>query len=86
MAVIEEEEGIPAFDPLDRPVRGAKSIAAVTGLTVPQAYYALESGYLDADKFGGKWESTARRLRRVAVVAPDWQPRRPSPKEPLDAA
>lgn len=80
------EEGF-LDDPLDRPIYGAKDIARVAGLTLPQAYHALESGYLDADKFGGKWISTPRRLRRVAVARPDWQPRKPGCKnEPLDAA
>jgi hypothetical protein len=80
------EEALDALDPLDRPIRGAAAIGRVLGFTRPQAYHALESGYVDADKFGGRWVSTARRLRRVAIVAPGWQPRKPSSKEPLDAA
>jgi len=30
---------------------------------VRKAYYALEMGYIDADKFGRQWRSTLRRIR-----------------------
>lgn len=74
------------LDPLDRPIFGASAIGQVLGLKPRQAFHALESGYLDADKFGGRWVSTARRLRRVAIAASNWQPRKPNSKEPQDAA
>jgi hypothetical protein len=71
-------------DPLDRPVYGAANIARVVGLSINQTYLALEKRYLDADKFGRRWVSTPRRLKRVATVSPDWRPRKSN--EPLDAA
>ena len=80
-------EEVFAGDPQDRPVYGAANIGRVVGLSRTQAYLALEKGYLDADKFGRRWVSTPRRLKRVAIVAPDWQPRKPNnSKEPYDAA
>ena len=63
-------------DPEDRPVYGAADIGRVVGLSRTQAYLALENGYLDADKFGRRWVSTPRRLKRFAVMSPDWQPRK----------
>lgn len=75
---------------LDRPVYGARAIAEILNLRDDKgkpdrrkAYYMLEAGYADAVKIGGRWTSTPRRLLRVSVVAPDWQPRKPGPKEPL---
>lgn len=58
-----------AGDPLDRPVFGATDIGRVVGLSRNQTYHALERGYLDADKFGRLWVSTARRLNRFAVMS-----------------
>jgi len=65
------------LDPLDRPIYGATAIGRVMGLKPRQAFHALENGYLDADKFGGRWMSTPRRLRRIAEGRKD---------KPLDAA
>lgn len=52
------------LDPQDRPIYGAAAIGRVIGLNPRQAYHALENGYLAtvADKFGGRWRSTPRRL------------------------
>ena len=59
------------IDPQDRPIYGAAAIGRVMDLTTRQAFHPLENGYLDADKFGGKWISTPRRLRRVANGSKD---------------
>jgi hypothetical protein len=53
------------FD-LDKPVYGARAIGRVMGLSEAQAFHALEGGRLDANKFGGKWMSTVRRLRSTS--------------------
>ena len=49
-------------DMLDRPVWGAAAIGQVIGRTKRQTIHLLESGHLDADKIGGHWVSTPRRL------------------------
>jgi hypothetical protein len=53
----------------DLPIRGAKAIARVLNLVDEdgnpdprRAFYALEKGYVDADKWGKIWVSTRRRL------------------------
>jgi hypothetical protein len=33
---------------------------------VRKAHYALEKGYIDADKFGRLWRSTPRRIKQLA--------------------
>jgi hypothetical protein len=53
---------IPTYDPLDRPIWGAKAIGEAINRTRDQAYHLLEKGYLDADKVGGTWVSSLRRL------------------------
>jgi hypothetical protein len=79
-------EIVPEPDPLDRLLRGAEAIRKAAGYeTLRQTYHALESGYVDADKIGGTWVSTARRLRRASIVSPNWQPRKPN-NPPKDAA
>jgi hypothetical protein len=50
---------------LDRWVYGAKNLGLVVDLDERQAFYALEKGLLDADKFGGRWRSTKRRLLKL---------------------
>jgi hypothetical protein len=58
------------FDPvLDKPIRGARNIAAAVNLyneagepDERAAYHALEAGHYDATKRGRTWESTLRRL------------------------
>jgi len=58
------------FDPLlDTPLWGAAPIAEVLGLLdengepdAVRAYYLLSRRYVDADKLGGIWTSTRRRL------------------------
>jgi hypothetical protein len=62
---------IPALDPLDLPLRGAREIgeAAVMfkddgTVDISRVYYHLENGLLDATKRGGTWETTTRRIRR----------------------
>ena len=47
---------------LDRLVWGAKDIAAVIGRSTRQTNYLLEQGYIDAEKCGGMWRSSVRRL------------------------
>ena len=58
------------LDPdLDTPLYGIRPIAEALNLKkedgtldLRKAYYALEKGYADADKFGRIWVSTRRRL------------------------
>jgi hypothetical protein len=58
------------YDPvLDKPIRGARNIAAAVNLYTEAgepderaAFHALEQGHLDASKRGKHWESTLRRL------------------------
>jgi hypothetical protein len=59
-------------DILDRPVYGAPAIAEILNLLdengepdLRAVYYALESGHIDASKFGKIWTSTKRRLLRA---------------------
>lgn len=53
----------PEYHPdLDRLVWGAEAIAAVINRNKRQAFYLLEQGHLDADKVGGVWRSSVRRL------------------------
>ena len=49
---------------LDAPVWGAEAIGQVLNLTARQAYHQLERkpSWIDADKVGGHWTSTRRRL------------------------
>jgi hypothetical protein len=48
---------------LDAPLWGAKAFGPIVKLDERAIYYALERGFLDADKFGdGRWVSTKRRL------------------------
>jgi hypothetical protein len=47
---------------LDRTVWGAKAIAAVINRNKRQTFYLLEQGHLVADKVGGTWCSSVRRL------------------------
>jgi hypothetical protein len=57
------DDDLPPYDPfLDRPVWGAKNIADVINRSVKQTYHLLEQGHLDAEKCGGIWRSTTRRL------------------------
>jgi len=56
---------------LDQAVYGAPAIGQEADLfdddgnvDIRKAYYALEMGYIDADKFGRLWVSTPRRIRR----------------------
>ena len=55
---------------LDRLVWGAKAIAAVINRNERQAFYLLEQGHLDAEKKGGVWCSTVRRLLGLKPSAP----------------
>jgi hypothetical protein len=50
------------FDQLDRPVWGIEGIAHVINATPKRTEHLLLGGVLDADKFNGRWISTARRL------------------------
>jgi hypothetical protein len=49
------------LDP-DRPIYGVKAFAQVLNRSERQVYHDLESGRLDAKKFGKTWASTPRRL------------------------
>jgi hypothetical protein len=50
------------IEDIDRPIWGVAAIAAVSNLTVRQAYWALEKGHIPASKVGRKWFTTPRRL------------------------
>ena len=47
----------------DEVLWGCAAIAKAAGRTPRQTYYLLESNRLPADKIGGQWMSTRRRLR-----------------------
>ena len=56
---------------LDRAVYGAPAIGHEAYLfdedgnvDIRKTYYALEKGYIDADKFGRQWVSTVGRIRK----------------------
>lgn len=51
------------IDPQDQPVWGCEAIAAVLNMTPKRAEHLLRAGLIDADKFGGRWVSTPRRLQ-----------------------
>jgi hypothetical protein len=60
------------IDPLDQVVEGAEEIALTMGLVdkngrprTRRAFYLLERGFVDADKHGRIWSSTARRLLKL---------------------
>jgi hypothetical protein len=42
----------------------------VINLDARKTFYALEAGYIDAEKFGTRWRSTKRRLLKPAAPAP----------------
>jgi hypothetical protein len=55
---------------LDRPLYGAKPIGQaahlfdeVGNVDMRKTYWALKRGYIDANKFGGTWISTLRRIQ-----------------------
>jgi hypothetical protein len=48
---------------LDRPLWGARAIAREINRAQRATYHLLENGHLDADRVGGRWVSTPRRLR-----------------------
>jgi hypothetical protein len=48
---------------LDRPLWGAEAIAREINRAPRATYHLLENGHLDADRVGGRWVSTPRRLR-----------------------
>ena len=50
-------------DELDRPLWGAEAIAREIKREPRATYHLLENGRLDADRVGGRWVSTPRRLR-----------------------
>jgi hypothetical protein len=60
---------------LDRPIWGAEAIAAVINRSRRQTFHLLENGFIDADKVGGLWCSSIRRLlfggRKAEVEATD---------------
>jgi hypothetical protein len=49
-------------DDLDRPIWGAEAIGRVIGKNEGQTFYLLGQGLLDANRIGGQWCSTPRRL------------------------
>jgi hypothetical protein len=58
------------IDDLDKFIYGAENIGRVINLDARKTFYALEAGYIDADKFGTRWRSTKRRLLKAAAPAP----------------
>lgn len=49
-------------DPIDRPVWGAEAIGRVIGRSEAETFHLLSAGHIDANKIGGRWTSTPRRL------------------------
>jgi hypothetical protein len=54
---------------LDKPIYCVEPIGRIANILKKDgsvdaraAYHALEMGYIDADKFGRKWRTTARRI------------------------
>jgi hypothetical protein len=58
------------IDDLDKFIYGAENIGRVINLDARKTFYALEAGYIDAEKFGNRWRSTKRRLLKPAGPAP----------------
>jgi hypothetical protein len=63
-------------DKLDRPIYGARPIGQAANIVdnkgkvdVRKTFYALEQGYIDANKFGRRWVTTLRRIRAGYVGA-----------------
>jgi hypothetical protein len=56
-------ESVSPDDVLDRPIWGAKAIAAEANVTAKQAFHMLEAGHLPGTKVGRRWVTTRRRLR-----------------------
>ena len=56
-------------DDLDKPIIGAKAIAAELGpaITPRKVFYRLEAGHIPAEKFGRLWITTKRRLRTLGA-------------------
>jgi hypothetical protein len=65
------------IDDLDQFVYGAENIGRVINLDARKTFYALEAGYIDAEKFGTRWRSTKRRLLKPAAPAPEPPPGHP---------
>ncbi len=57
------------LDPLDRPIWSAEAFGLVIQRTEAQVFHLLERGLLDADKVGGRWTSTPRRLLKSLARA-----------------
>jgi hypothetical protein len=57
-------------DDLDRPIWGAEAIAREINRAPRAVYHLLENGHLDADRVGGRWVSTPRRLREQFAGRP----------------
>jgi len=55
---------------MDKPVWGAEAIGRVAEMTAAQAFHALAAGLIDADKVGGRWVSTPRRVLRSIGCEP----------------
>ena len=79
-------QSVEAVDDWDRFVYGAKRIGEVVNLTERQAFHALEKKLLDADKFGGRYRSTKRRLLKPAAPATTTTPAPIAAEHPLQAA
>ena len=58
-----------AKEDFDKPIYGVERIGRIANIPKEDgsvdtraAYYALEKGFIDADKFGRKWRTTPRRV------------------------
>jgi hypothetical protein len=60
----------PPLDYLDRPVWGARGISSVVNKPIKAVQQMLYRRQLDADKYGGQWVSTPRRLLNRIVGNP----------------
>jgi hypothetical protein len=72
------------IDDLDQFVYGAENIGRVINLDARKTFYALEAGYIDAEKFGTMWRSTKRRLLTSKPAAPPVPT--PTPQQHNDSA
>jgi hypothetical protein len=70
----------------DEPIYGAKNIGAVVNLEERPAFHALVKKLLDADKFGGRWRSTRRRLLKPAPGLAPPSSATPTPSHNTDPA
>jgi hypothetical protein len=69
IAVRDENSRTETIENSDDPIIwGAEAIGREVGLDERAAFYALERGFLPANKVGKKWATTRRRLRQIVAA------------------